>query len=155
MKNNFLKKSTGISFVILLLSLTVISCEKEKEPQYSEKNTNYFYRLSAYNPDSVVEYSSIARISVTEEIQTLSGGEDEKKEKEEPKLLPLKLVYFKVGTQNGKIIIAWKHTDESDVVKYVVEKSIDTSSSWHQVYTQLPTHKLPYEYMVEDNFKIK
>lgn len=105
MKNNFLKKSTGISFVILLLSLTVISCEKEKEPQYSEKNTNYFYRLSAYNPDSVVEYSSIARISVTEEIQTLSGGEDEKKEKEEPKLLPLKLVYFKVGTQNGKIII--------------------------------------------------
>lgn len=154
MKNNFLKKSTIISFVILLLSLTVISCEKEQETQYSEKNTNYFYRLAAHNPDSIVDYSEVARISVIELVETLSDGEGEKKEKEEPKLLPLKLVYFKVGAQNGKIIIAWKHTDESDVVKYVIEKSID-GSSWSQVYTQLPTHKLPYEYMVEDNFKIK
>ena len=154
MKNNFLKKTTIVSLISILLAITVFSCEKEQEPQYLEKNTNYFYRLSAYNPDSMVDYSPIAHISVTEAIQTLSDGRDDKKEKEEPELLPLKLVYFKVGAQNGKIMIAWKHTDESDVVKYVIEKSIDTSS-WHQVYTQIPTHKLPYEYIVEDNFRIK
>jgi len=140
MKNNFVKKTTIISLISFLLTLTVISCEKEQEPQYFEKNTNYFYRLAAYNPDSIVDYSTVARISVTEDIQTFSDGEDEKKEKEMPELLPLKLVYFKVGTENGKIMIAWQHTDESDVVKYVIEKSIDTSS-WTQVYTQIPKHK--------------
>ena len=152
MKKRLLQKTI---IMVSLILMFFISCKKEQEPKYVEKDTIYFYRLAAINPDSVVDYSEIAHITTLEIVEVLSDGrEDEKKEKEEPKLLPLKLEYFKVGIQNGKIVIGWKHTDESDVVKYLIEKSKD-GKQWSQVYTQIPTHRLPYEYIVEDNFRIK